>query len=183
MGLRAATAADAAAIREIYAPYILKTAYSFEYDVPSVAEMEKRITETLSQFPYLVYERDGTILGYAYASRAFAREAYGFLADLSIYLREDCRGNGLGRQFYEMMEEILRRQGYTKIYCLVVEDNAPSCRFHEAMGYRVMTVFKESGWKLGTWHSVVWYEKVLRPSGSPRQFPVPWQQVVTEDLF
>ncbi|MEA4964723.1 MAG: N-acetyltransferase family protein [Oscillospiraceae bacterium] len=183
MGIRAATTADAAAIRQIYAPYVEHTVFSFEYEVPSREEMARRIEAALPQFPWLVWEEDGEILGYAYGSRAFAREAYGFLCDLSIYLREDAHRKGLGRRFYAVMEEILRRQGYTRVYCVVVEENVPSCRFHEAMGYHVLAVFRDSGRKFGAWHSTVWYEKCLRESGSPARFPKPWREVSTDDLF
>lgn len=94
--IRPAKLSDAPAIQAIYAPYVEKTAITFEYEVPSVQEFEARISKTLEKFPYLVVEEDGRVLGYAYASTYYARTAYDWTTELSIYLHEDARGRGLG---------------------------------------------------------------------------------------
>ena len=73
--IRPAKLSDAPAIQAIYAPYVEKTAITFEYEVPSVQEFEARISKTLEKFPYLVVEEDGRVLGYAYASTYYARTA------------------------------------------------------------------------------------------------------------
>ena len=96
--LRAATAADAPRLLAVYAPYVEHTAITFEYDVPTVAEFEKRIEGVLARFPYLVAEADGAVLGYAYAAPFHARAAYGFCAEVTVYLDERARGHGIGRQ-------------------------------------------------------------------------------------
>ena len=89
--IRPANLADAQAIQVIYAPYVEKTAITFEYEVPSVQEFENRINKTLETYPYLVAEEDGQVLGYAYASTYYARTAYNWTTELSIYLHEDAR--------------------------------------------------------------------------------------------
>ena len=94
--IRPANLADAQAIQAIYAPYVEKTAITFEYEVPSVQEFEKRISNTIERYPYLVAEEDGQVLGYAYASTYYARTAYDWTTELSIYLNEDARGRGFG---------------------------------------------------------------------------------------
>ena len=105
--IRPANLADAQAIQAIYAPYVEKTAITFEYEVPSVQEFEKRISNTIERYPYLVAEEDGQVLGYAYASTYYARTAYDWTTELSIYLNEDARGRGLGSQLYGALEEEL----------------------------------------------------------------------------
>ena len=100
MEIRIADTKDAEAIREIYAPYVLNTAVSFEYEVPSVEEFRKRIANTLAEYPYLAAEEDGVILGYAYAGVFHARPAYKHCVELSIYVRQDCRGRGVGKGLY-----------------------------------------------------------------------------------
>ena len=75
--LRDAVLRDVPAILEIYRPYILQTAITFEYDVPTLAQFEDRFRAITREFPWLVWEEDGEILGYAYGSRAFERAAYG----------------------------------------------------------------------------------------------------------
>ena len=173
--LRDATMRDVPAILDIYRPYILNTAITFEYDVPTPAQFEARFRAITREFPWLVWEEDGEILGYAYGSRAFERAAYGWDADLSIYLRQDCSGRGIGRALYETLEQRLAAQGYYVLYGLVTSANAGSCAFHEAMGYREAMRLPACGFKFGQWYDVIWYEKRLK-TGNPEQFPISWDQ-------
>ena len=76
MIIRPVQLSDAETIREIYQPYVTETAITFEVDVPTVQEFERRITKTLTQFPYLVAEVGGIVVGYAYASTYYDRSAY-----------------------------------------------------------------------------------------------------------
>ena len=87
--MRIARGEDAEKLLEIYAPYVENTAITFEYDVPSIEEFRERIEHTLSRYPYLVAERDGEIMGYAYASAFKARAAYAWAVGTSIYIRTD----------------------------------------------------------------------------------------------
>ena len=173
--LRDATIQDIPAIWDIYRPYILNTAITFEYDVPTLAQFEDRFRAITREFPWLVWEEDGEILGYAYGSRAFERAAYGWDADLSIYLRQGCSGRGIGRALYETLEQRLAAQGYYVLYALVTSANAGSCAFHEAMGYREAVRLPACGFKFGQWYDVIWYEKRLK-TGNPEQVPISWAQ-------
>ena len=173
--LRDATIQDIPAILDIYRPYILNTAITFEYDVPTLAQFEDRFRAITREFPWLVWEENGEILGYAYGSRAFERAAYGWDADLSIYLRQSRSGRGIGRALYETLEQRLAAQGYYVLYALVTSANAGSCAFHEAMGYREAVRLPACGFKFGQWYDVIWYEKRLK-TGNPEQFPISWAQ-------
>jgi len=95
MMIRPVQLSDAAAIRAIYQPYVTETAITFEVDVPTVQEFESRIAKTLTQFPYLVAEVDGKVVGYAYASTYYARAAYDWTTELSIYVAKEARGQGV----------------------------------------------------------------------------------------
>lgn len=175
--IRMASAADVPALLDIYRPFIETTAYTFEYDVPTAAEFAARFNSITQFFPWLVFEEeDGAVTGYAYADRAFARAAYQWDADLSIYLAPRAQGRGIGRQFYEILEDLLRRQGFFLAYGIVTSANAPSCAFHEALGYRAAARFDRCGWKFGAWYGTVWYEKRLR-SGPPASAPIGWRQL------
>jgi phosphinothricin acetyltransferase len=180
--IRFATKADVAAILNIYRPYILTTAYTFEYDVPSLEDFTKRFETISGEFPWLVWEENGEILGYAYGERAFVRAAYQWDADLAIYLRQDVLGKGIGKALYGVVEEILRRQGYFVAYGIVTTANAGSCAFHEAMGYEKAAEFHRCGFKFGQWHGTVWYEKRLR-NGLPQVPPVSLHQIDCSDLL
>ncbi len=170
--LRLATEDDAAALLDIYRPYVLGTTYTFEYEVPSEADFRARIRATLPNFPWLAAEAEGRLQGYAYASRAFPRAAYGWDADLSIYLRPEAQGHGLGRALYTLLERMLALQGYQVVYAVVTGENAPSRRFHEALGYRRRAEFPNAGFKQGRWLAVDWYEKRLCPPLPPEAPPI-----------
>ena len=169
--LRNATIHDIPVMRDIYRPYILETAFTFEYDVPSPEEFLERFLTVTSKFPWLVWEENGEVLGYAYAGPFNTRAAYQWDADLSIYLRQDCRGNGIGRTLYTELEHRLQELGYHVLYSIVTSANEGSCRFHEALGYRPIAVFERTGVKFGQWYGITWYEKRIR-EGLPEHPPL-----------
>ena len=106
MNIRLADKNDAAALVAIYAPYVEKTAITFEYDVPSVEEFSGRIEKTLERYPYLVAEEEGVILGYAYVSTYYGREAYNWAVELSVYVADENRGR-LGSSFMTNWKKFL----------------------------------------------------------------------------
>ena len=175
--IRNATAADVPAILEIYKPYILETAITFEYDVPTLSQFEQRFLHITESHPWLVWEEEGNILGYAYGEPAFVRAAYQWAADLAIYLAPQAQGKGIGRKLYTAAEDILRKQGYFLCYGVVTSANEKSCAFHEAMGYKKTALFSNCGFKLGQWYGTVWYEKRLQ-KGTPKHSPVSWRDIV-----
>jgi L-amino acid N-acyltransferase YncA/8-oxo-dGTP pyrophosphatase MutT (NUDIX family) len=160
---------DAPQLLEIYAPYVLNTAVSFEYDVPSVKEFRSRIRNTLTAYPYIAaVHRSGRIDGYAYASALKARKAYDHCAELSIYLREECRGKKLGTSLYQLMEEKLKKQGILNLYaCIATSPRASdeyltdaSPLFHTHCGFRTIGKFSQCGYKFGLWYDMIWMEKM-----------------------
>ena len=165
--LRPATAADVPAMLAIYAPYVTDTAVTFEYDPPTEAEFAARFARITANYPWLVLEEEGRILGYAYADRAFEKAAYAWCADMTIYLAPEAAGQGRGKALYLALEEALRRQGIVILYALVTASNALSLRFHAALGYREIGRLDASGWKFGRWHDVIWLEKRLAPPEQP----------------
>jgi len=160
-------ARDAAALLAIYRPYIEKTAITFETEAPSVQDFEARIRAIAAQFPYLVLERDGEIIGYAYAHRQAERAAFDWNAELSIYMKEGFTGCGAGGPLYALLEELLGMQGYVNFFGVITGDNAVSIALHERMGYRKIAVHEKTGWKFGRWHDTVWMHKRVF-EGAPR---------------
>lgn len=179
--IRIAREADVLQMRAIYEPYVEHTTWSFEYTVPSEAEFLARFRDYTQQFPWLVYEQDGVILGYAYASAPFSREAFRWCCEPSIYLAPQAQRKGIGRKLYLALEQILRLQGYRLSYAIITVENQPSISFHEALGYRHLAAFPGCGYKLGTWTGVVWMEKELNFVENPSEFPVKWRSVVKND--
>lgn len=172
MPIRPATVADLPRILEIYAPYIETTAISFEYTVPTLEEFTRRFLTITAQFPWLVWEEDGTVLGYAYGSLPFERAAYQWSAEASIYLCPEAKGRGIGKSLYAALEEILKRQGYRKVYAIITTANEASVAFHKAVGYRHTATFPDCGYKFGQWYGTVWLEKDLNTWPAPPKSPI-----------
>ena len=181
--IRFATEADIPAILDIYGPYIRNTAISFEYSVPTLEEFTGRFHDITARFPWLVWEEDGRILGYAYGSLPFGREAYRWVAACSIYLACDARGRGIGPKLYAALEAILTEQGYRKTYAIITSDNPASVRFHQRCGYRKIGDFSDCGIKFGKLYSVIWMEKTLNNGDIPNNFPLPVSAIVNVDRF
>lgn len=156
---RLAKEQDAAALLSVYAPYVENTAVTFEYEVPAVEEFARRIRETLSFYPWLVCEKEGEILGYAYASRHKERAAYQWGCELSVYIKEAAGGQGLGLALYQALIRILEHQNVYNLYACVTVPNEKSERLHAAFGFSPAGIWHHSGYKHGAWHDVAWYEK------------------------
>lgn len=147
--LRIAAEEDVSAMLAIYRPYVLTSTATFEYDPPSEEEFLRRYHDITAQFPWLLWEEDGQILGYAYASLPFTRAAYAWCAEPTIYLKSQARGKGIGKALYDALEAILDAQGYCLLYSLVCGENENSMRFHEKRGYRTVAHFP--GLRLQVW--------------------------------
>ena len=179
--IRPAGVGDLPAILAIYGPYVTHTTCSFEYTVPTPAEFLARFQAITAQFPWLVWEEMGEVLGYAYGSAPFERAAYRWCAEVSIYLRPDARGRGIGRKLYAVLEELLRLQGYRTIYSIITEENQASLDFHRALGYKFMCRMADCGFKFGRWIGVIWLEKPLFSGKIPSNSPSPWPALVKND--
>ena len=175
MPIRTAQPADVPAMLSIYDEFVRHTAVSFEYETPTPQEFLERLRAHIAVYPWLVYEENGAVLGYAYAGRAFERAAYAWNAEISCYLAPSARGRGVGRRLYAQIEEILRDMGVRKVFAVVTSANAPSVAFHRALGYRDAARFTDVGFKHGAWYDVLWLEKQLCPLGTPEAFPTPWR--------
>ena len=108
--IRSASVKDAEALLNIYAYYVENTAITFEYEVPTVEEFQQRIANTLKKYPYLVAEKEGTILGYAYAGVFKDRAAYDWSAEVTIYLSHNATKCGIGRKLYEALETEMKKR-------------------------------------------------------------------------
>ncbi|MCM1466696.1 MAG: GNAT family N-acetyltransferase [Alistipes sp.] len=171
--IRTASIKDAKELLEIYTPYVEKTAITFEYDVPSLEEFQSRIQNTLKKYPYLLAEQNSEILGYAYTGPFVGRAAYGWSAEVSIYLREDKRKMGIGRRLYTALETVSKAQNILNLNACIgyteTEDDHltnDSFRFHSHMGYTLVGEFHKCGYKFGNWYSMIWMEKIIGEHGS-----------------
>lgn len=166
--IRIATENDAEKLLGIYTHYVENTAITFECTVPSIDEFRKRIRHTLSKYPYLVSERDGVIVGYAYASAFNERSAYDWSVETTIYIAKDSRKKGIGKELYVALEKALALQNIINLNaCIgypIFEDEyltKNSVQYHEHLGYRFVGEFHKCGYKFGRWYNMVWMEKCI----------------------
>jgi len=160
---------DAKKLLELYAPYVRDTAITFEYDIPSENEFRKRIENITKDYPYLCAEKDGEILGYAYASSFKERAAYKWSVEISIYVKKASQGLGLGRLLYSVLEEELKKRGIVNMYaCIAVPTECDdeylthnSENFHEHLGFKKVGTFKNCAKKFNRWYSMIWMEKII----------------------
>ncbi len=179
--IRIAREEDVPQILAIYAPYVLTTTYTFEYDVPPEEEFLTRFRNITAQFPWLVWEEDGRILGYAYGSAPFERAAYRWCAEDSLYLHPDARGRGIGTKLLAALEAILKLQGYRTVYAIITSENSVSLDFHRKNRYESLSEFPNCGYKFGRWLGVTWLGKTINIVESPIDFPVGWQTLMQDD--
>lgn len=187
--IRTAQITDAEELLNIYAPYVTKTAISFEYDVPGIDEFRERMRKTLKKYPYLAAEQNGEILGYAYTGPFVGRAAYGWSAETTIYLKESKRKMGVGRKLYTALENVSAMQNILNlnacIGCPEAEDKyltQNSMQFHAHMGYRMVGKFQNSGYKFGRWYHMVWMEKLLGKHGADPAPVIPFPDLTPEAL-
>lgn len=164
--IRPAVPADAEALLSIYGQYI-DTPVTFEYALPSAEGFRARIEDITRTYPFLVYEQDGVILGYAYAHRYAAREAYQWGAELSVYIDRDACSRGIGKALYGCLIELLRLQNIKTVYGIVTHPNEKSDRLHASMGFAVAGTAHSAGYKNGRWHDVTTYERSIAPYDDP----------------
>ena len=162
---------DAEAILKVYAPFITDTCISFEYVVPSVEEFVQRIASISAEYPYIVLEEDGEIVGYAYSHRYLERVAYSWDVEVTIYLAPKVQGKGLGVILYDALEKLMTLQNIKNLYSCITGDNVHSIEMHRSMGYELIGTFPKAGFKHNRWLDVVWMAKAI---GEKENAPLPF---------
>jgi L-amino acid N-acyltransferase YncA len=155
---------DAAACAVIYAPHVEGSPVSFEERPPDAAEMAARIKRYSADHAWLVAEREGEVVGYAYATAFNERPAYRWSTSVSVYVDEGARSEGVGRSLYEALFDLLRERGFRMACAGITLPNEASCGLHESLGFELVGVNREIGWKQGAWRDVGWYQLELAPA-------------------
>jgi len=178
--IRLAKPSDAASILDIYEPYIRDTSITFETGIPTVSEFGIRINSYLENWPWLVYEKNGLIAGYAYASRYRERVAYQWGVECSVYIHDQYQRMGIARDLYTKLFAILKSQGFTTVYAVINLPNDPSVALHERMGFRYFATYEKVGYKLGKWKNVGWWQLQLNEYLPEPAAPVKFSEMSDE---
>lgn len=176
--IRLASQEDAGTIREIYAPFCESSIISFESTAPSTLDIANRVRNLAEIFPWLVLETDGVIAGYAYASRHHERAAYGWSVDVTVYVGPSQQRRGVGKALYTTLFQLLRLQGFYKVYAAITLPNEASTQLHEAMGFTLVGVYTGVGYKFGAWHDVAHYQLALQPERAEPNPPLPLSMLI-----
>lgn len=164
MVIRYATPKDSDDILSIYEPYIRETTITYEYEVPTKRDFYIRTCEILNNFPYLVCEEDGNIIGYVYGSKHRERAAFQWGVEISVYVRREYQGRGIATDLYNHILKLLKEQGFYKVYAIIDSPNEKSEKFHEKFGFKRIAYLPKVAYKLGRWCDISYYEKELRDS-------------------
>jgi phosphinothricin acetyltransferase len=160
--IRDAVSADTEALLAIYRPFVTESAASFELVPPSATEFEQRIVAAQSKWAWLVAERAGELVGYAYGSSFRARAAYRWSVETSAYVHAAHHGQGVGKALYTRLLSVLADKGYCTAYAGITLPNDASVRLHKSVGFGEVGVFRRAGHKFGRWHDVSWWQRELR---------------------
>ena len=153
---------DAEAIAAIYAPHVTDGVASFEMEPPDADEFRRRITATTATHPWLVCERGGEVAGYVYATTHNPRAAYQWSTNVTVYIDPRQHRHGIGRALYTSLFELLKLQGFYNAYGGITLPNAGSVGLHESMGFRLVGIYEQVGYKFGVWHDVGWWSLELQ---------------------
>ena len=159
--IRAVNNSDIPKICEIYNYYIINSIITFEESVVSVDEITNRISEITSDFPWLVYEENGEILGYSYASKWKGRCAYRYSVESTVYLSNSATSKGIGSKLYEELIKQLKQKSIHAIIGGIALPNEKSVALHEKFGFQKVAHFKETGFKFNQWIDVGYWELIL----------------------
>lgn len=159
--IRPVRSTDAQALADLYNPYVRDTTITFEEEAVSAEEMAARIEKVTATYPWLVWEEQGRVLGYAYASAWRARAAYRHSAETAIYVGRGQQGKGLGTALYRALLDELRARGFHLVLGGLALPNEASVRLHEKLGFRKAGHMREAGRKFGRWIDVGFWELLL----------------------
>jgi L-amino acid N-acyltransferase YncA len=175
--IRIATPEDAPTVAEIYAPAVTDYVTSFEITAPSPHEMAARMAKVLPNYPWLVCESAGEVIGYAYASAHHERAAYRWSVDVSAYVSARIHRRGVGTALYVSLFEILALQKYRNAYAGITLPNPASEGMHGRHGFTLVGVYHHVGYKFGAWHDVAWFERAILPTLKDPPEPVSFSEV------
>lgn len=161
MPVRPCTLNDAPSVCAIYNHYIAHTVITFEESPVSVADMQQRILNIQASYPWLVYEEQGMLQGYAYACKWKDRSAYKHTAEITVYLHPEYTKKGLGSILYQaLIEQLAQKNIHVLLACIAIPNTA-SEKLHNRFGFRQVAHMREVGFKFGRWLDIGYWQKTL----------------------
>ena len=160
-GIRKAELKDLDAILEIYNDAVLNTTATFDIAPRSKEEQVEWFSEHDNKFAVIVYEHEDKIIGWASLSKWNERPAYRNTAENSVYVKKDSRGRGIGRELLSAIVNLARENGFHTTIARIAEGNKTSVKMHSEIGFEIIGIMKEAGWKFERWIDVTLMQKML----------------------
>jgi L-amino acid N-acyltransferase YncA len=181
--IRLITENDVNEVLGIYKYYVDNTVISFEYEAPTHEEYLQRIKTNTENYPWLVCLHEDKIIGFAYCSTHRYRTAYQWSPESTIYLAPDFHAKGIGRILYKTLFSLLTLQGYYNVFAGVALPNEKSVGFHKALGFEEIGIFKNIGYKHGSWHHTHWFQLTLNEHKSNPATPKKMEEIISSEGF
>lgn len=181
--IRPLQAQDMSGLLAVYAPYVLHTAITFDYEVPSLEEFTHKLDTITAQYPCLVCVQGEEVVGYAYASTYRVKAAYQWSPESTIYLAEGVHRKGIARILYQALFDILHLQGFINVYAGVTIPNAKSEGLHRTLGFEEIGIFEKIGYKHDKWHDLKWFQLILSEHAHNPQPPADIQTTQASPAF
>ncbi|WP_242155089.1 GNAT family N-acetyltransferase [Aestuariivivens sediminis] len=148
---------DAKALLDIYNYYVLHTAVTFDIKPLSLETFQYKLKDITAVYPFIVFEADHEILGYAYGSRFRPKPAYDYVVESTVYVKHDAHGQQIGTQLYAELIRQLKEAHYHTILGVLTIPNAASIKLHEKFGFQKAGELKDIGFKFNTWQTIgIW---------------------------
>lgn len=181
--IRLAIEDDGAALAAIYRPAVTDSVISFELEPPDAETMAERAARVMAYTTWLVFERAGQVVGYAYAGRHSERPAYDWSVDVSVYVHRSAHRQGIAHALYASLFCALVAQGFRNAYAGITLPNVASVGLHASEGFTPVGVYRGVGYKSGAWHDVGWYERPLAPRIIDPPRPRPLARCIDDPAF
>lgn len=178
--IRPARIEDTAQIAAIYDHYARTTSWTFAERGPESARYAEAIAQ--GDYPFLVWEEAGLVAGFACAEPFRPHDAYRWDVELTLYLRPERTGQGMGARLMKALLAILQTQGYLTAYSCITSSNAPSLALHRRLGFNTLGEFSMTGFKHGQWHGVTWMQYTLGEFTDNPQDPLPMRALIPHAL-
>ena len=155
--IRPVKISDAQSILDIYNHYVLNTVVTFDLEALSLNDFKAKINSIVPQYPFLVFEENNEILGYAYGSKFRPKPAYNQTVESTVYVKQGEHGKQIGTRLYAELLRLLKLDNYHVVLGVLTLPNENSVKLHEKFGFKQVAHLKEVGLKFGTWQDVgIW---------------------------
>lgn len=177
--IRPVTINDIPQLLRIYTPYILDTAYTPVFEIPSLPDFEKQLIKTIAFYPFLVCLLNGEIVGYAYGHPYRPAAGHQWSAETSIYLSAEAQGTGIARSLYQALLALLAMQGFVNVFAGIILPNERSMAFHKKLQFMPAGIFRKGIYKKGHWHDVQWMQLTIGHHTKNPSLPKSFEEINT----